>query len=442
VSDTRISVEDAVRDGVALHQRGQLEEAEVFYQGVLDAVPDHADALHFLGVMRSQTGKNSEAAKLIRKAIRKAPDHPGMRLNLGNVLRELERWEESEASYREAIGMDPEMADAYCNLGALLRARGDLDGAREALNRAIELNAEHAEAWCNLGHMLRDLEEFEQAVGCYRKAVDLGGSGALHSVAMRNMANMLYRSGDLEGAEKTVRQWVERAPDNETARHMLAAFTQEEVPARAADGYVKELFNGFARSFDDVLESLDYKAPEIVAALVEELQPESGRDVLDLGCGTGLSGVIVASRARRLAGVDISPMMLAKAENRQVYDELVESEITDYLNTVDDGRFHIVLAVDTLCYFGELREVLAGVARCLTNDGIFCFTVEKAENSPENRGFRLERHGRYAHQESYLKKVSGENGLDVVRLNECLLRFEGGRPVSGFAVALKRASGD
>jgi predicted TPR repeat methyltransferase len=414
----------------------------VFYEGVLKEVPDHPDALHFLGVMRSQTGRNLEAADLIGKAIEAVPDHAGMRLNLGNVLRELERWEEAEASYQNAIRLDPKMADAYCNLGALLRVRSDLDGARRALDRALELDPEHAEAWCNLGHMLRDLEDYEEAARCYQKSVDFDSSLALDTVAMRNMANVLYRAGNPERAEHVVRRWVARAPENETARHMLAALSQEDIPARATDGYVKDLFDGFARSFDDVLESLQYRAPEIVADLVTELRPDSDLEVLDLGCGTGLSGVIVESKARHLVGVDISPVMLAKAGNRQVYDELIESEITDYLDAADEGRFHLVLAVDALCYFGRLDEVMAGVARCLTDDGIFCFTVEKTDTSPQKRGFRLEGHGRYAHQRSYLKKVAGENGLDIVRLDECVLRLERGQPVDGFAIALRATSNE
>jgi predicted TPR repeat methyltransferase len=53
-------------------------------------------------------------------------------------------------------------------------------------------------------------------------------------------------------------------------------------------------------------------------------------DVLDLGCGTGLSGQALRPLARRLTGVDLSPAMIDARRTRTVYDVLTVAEITAF----------------------------------------------------------------------------------------------------------------
>ena len=50
----------------------------------------------------------------------------------------------------------------------------------------------------------------------------------------------------LDAAAQVYRDWLERDPDNPTARHLLAATTGEEVPERAADDYVATYFDASA----------------------------------------------------------------------------------------------------------------------------------------------------------------------------------------------------
>lgn len=438
-----ISLDDAVRAGIAMHKQGKLEEAEIFYSGVLKEAPEHADALHFLGVMRHQEGRSSEGAELIERAIQAAPGDAGMRLNLGNVLRELGRREDSEAAYREAIRLEPEMANAYCNLGALLRIKEDIKGARTSLERAIEIEPHHGEAHCNLGNLLRDLGEFDEAIVHYQKSVDYQGHVAMRGKAAANLAGVLNRSGRKEHAIKVLKEWIMQDPDNATAKHMLAAISQEGVPDRAEDEYIRELFDGFARSFDDVLGNLHYRAPKLVGNMIEDLLPVKERTLatLDLGCGTGLSGETVAPYSKRLVGVDLSPLMLRKAADRGLYDQLEDAEITSFLDSTEQ-RFDLIVSVDAVCYFGDLSRLMKGVSRCLARGGMFCFSVEKVETSEGRKGFRLQDHGRYAHQKFYLESVADEAGLEIVRIEEGVLRMERAQAVNGFVVALRGKPGE
>ena len=56
---------DQLTLGLQEHQRGLLSQAVRRYRGVLRAQPDHADALHLLGVALHQQGDHRQAAESI-----------------------------------------------------------------------------------------------------------------------------------------------------------------------------------------------------------------------------------------------------------------------------------------------------------------------------------------------------------------------------------------
>jgi Tfp pilus assembly protein PilF len=58
---------------LAKHQSGALVQARALYTRILERHPEHADALHFLGLIAHETGQQAAAAELIRKAIANNP---------------------------------------------------------------------------------------------------------------------------------------------------------------------------------------------------------------------------------------------------------------------------------------------------------------------------------------------------------------------------------
>ena len=211
-----------------------------------------------------------------------------------------------------------------------MRATGQPVEAEAAYREAIRLNPEHIDAYTNLGILLNSLKRTEEAAACYCKVITLqaevprsaqaAGAGALHAWARFGKAAQIFE------------QWLEEEPDDPIARHMLAACTGRDVPARASNGFVEATFDSFASSFEAKLAILSYRAPALVAAMLEDsgLAPSHRLDVLDAGCGTGLCGAAVAPFARRLVGVDLSDGMLAHARDKNVYHALIKAELAEY----------------------------------------------------------------------------------------------------------------
>src|SRR5438046_1856439 len=83
-------------EAAAAHRAGRLADAEAAYRNILDAVPDHADALHLLGLVRHQLNDHETGAQLIERAIAINPSAAFYYSNLGRV-----RW--AQQRYQDAI---------------------------------------------------------------------------------------------------------------------------------------------------------------------------------------------------------------------------------------------------------------------------------------------------------------------------------------------------
>jgi len=343
---------------------------------------------------------------------------------------------EAVEAYRQVIELAPDSAETWNNLGVAHKALRDLPEAERCCRRAVELSPEFADAHHNLGNVLNHRRRPEEAAACFRTAIDLR---PYDGDSYRHLGMALYSVGKIEEAEAVFRQWVGFDPENEVACHLLAGCTGEDVPTRASDHFVKEIFDKFASSFDMKLEELDYRAPKLVTdALAEELgSAAEDLDVLDAGCGTGLAGPMLKPYAARLTGVDLSPRMLDNARGRGLYDELAEAELTAWLEERTDS-FDVIVSIDTLVYFGALEDVARASAAALRQGGRLAFTVERHDESEGGAGFRLNPHGRYSHSESYVRRVLGEAGLTVRSLTISDLRREAENAVSGLVVIAVR----
>lgn len=437
-SEVRMDLPDALALAVHLHKESHFAEADGLYRTILEAAPDQPDALHFLGVLKHQLGRSDEGISLIERAVAALPDDAGMRNNLGNVLSECGRLEAAEAAYREAIALQPDHADSHNNLGIALKEQGRFEEALATYRHALDLVPDKVETLHNLAVVLRKLGRNDEAVATYLKAIELM---PFHRETYRKLTRHYYLCGQIEEAAALYRRWLSHAPDDPIPRHMLAGTGDASVPERASDAFVRETFDGFSASFDKVLERLHYRAPALVAeALGTALgEADGSRDVLDAGCGTGLCGPLLAPYARRLVGVDLSPAMIAKATGRDVYDELITAELTEFLGSRLAG-FDIIVSADTLCYFGVLGPVAEAAAGALRGEGVLVFTLEKFEDDAgvSADGFFLHPHGRYSHTEPYVRKTLAEAGLTPFSIGEAVLRTESGRPVAGLVVVARR----
>lgn len=436
-TDYRVALNQAMQS----HQAGDLDTAERLYRDVLERRAGQPDAMHYLGVLCHQQGRSDEGVRLIEAALKITPKHPDAHNNLGNIHKECGRLRDAERSYRKALECGPQHYNAQNNLAVVLEAQERLEEAFEAYAKLLQQAPKFAQGYYLMGMFLRNhaqsREHVEESVECFRTAYQLNPRNVR---ALESLGMSLYALHRLEEAAQVYRDWLAREPQHPVPRHMLAACGAAEAPSRAADDYVREVFDAFAESFDEqLLKNLNYRAPQVLAEALGGVLPGvvGALDILDAGCGTGLCAPWLRPYAKQLVGVDLSGGMVDKARTRDGYDVLEVAELTAYLQAHPD-TYDVVFSADTLVYFGELRDVLDASHAAMRPRGWLAFTVEAAEGDGDR--VDLSPSGRYQHTRRYVERVLATTGFTHISIATGSLRKEGGQTVMGWVVLAQRAA--
>ena len=163
-----------LQQALALHQAGQLAQANTIYQDILKVEPRNFDCLNLSGVIAIQTGEFEAGVKLLDRAIAVNPGVASAYNNRGYALRELKRLQEALASFDDALRLKPDYVDALNNRGNVLRDLKRLAEALENYDQALRLSPDYADAYLNRGAALYDLKRFAEALFSYDQALSLG----------------------------------------------------------------------------------------------------------------------------------------------------------------------------------------------------------------------------------------------------------------------------
>jgi predicted TPR repeat methyltransferase len=372
---------ETLRRGVELIDAGAFEDAARVLRTATQRWPEVADGWHLRGVAEYRRGDLDAARAWIERA----------------------------------IALDPEVAAYHVNLGNVRRAAGEIGAAIASFERALALEPEDARVLCNLGNALGDAGELAAATDAYRRAA---AADAGLGDAYQGLAWALTAAGRIEEIDAVHRAWARAAPDDPAARWLAGT----DRTTAAVAGY----FDRFASTYDAVLDAIDYRVPEELAALLPA--PDGTWSVLDAGSGSGRCGSILRPWARSLCGADVSGAMLSVAAATGAYDELVHGDAAALLR---DRTFDLVFAADVLPYMEDPSPLLGGAR-------LVAFSVELASGSDVER----RPSARYAHGEAFVHALLHRAGLHLVAQRRRTLRREAGQPVEGLLVVASRMGGD
>jgi predicted TPR repeat methyltransferase len=425
-----------LQEGIAAHRSGNLEAALAAYKDVLTADPDNADGLHFLGLLHFEAGKADNAIHLIRKSLEQNPKNAAACNNLGNILKLSDRADEALEAYVRAVEIEPRHEEAWKNITVMMEGATNNDDLLPVLREVVRLDPDNPHAWHNFGLSLMLAGRREEAAEALERCLEFGANVWSDPIWH---ARVLCALGRRDRAIEHLEGLVAADPENSVARYQLAAVRGDTMD-QAPEDYVKTHFDSFSESFDEVLMNLGYRAPEMVAAEVAALaagRPEPFRDVVDLGCGTGLCGPLIRDHCRRLTGIDLSPGMLRKAAALGVYDYLVEGELVGFLNSELPTRFDLAVCVDTLCYIGDLAPFMRALFAALNPGGVLIASVEHLAD-PSGPDYRVDPTGRYAHTPAYLRRCAESAGLAYRSDKPVVLRHELGNEVHGLVFHVRK----
>ncbi|AYD01084.1 methyltransferase domain-containing protein [Neorhizobium sp. NCHU2750] len=254
-----------------------------------------------------------------------------------------------------------------------------------------------------------------------------------------NRALALEKAGDFDAAVKAYQQVLEIDPeDHGGASVRIASMGRGEAPPKAPDAYVETLFDQHAESFEDILvEQLGYAVPVMVRQRLQERKLGPFKRMLDLGCGTGLTGGALRDMVDDITGIDISENMVEIAHEKDLYETLYVAEVEDFLEDNDDDAFDLITATDVLPYLGALEPLFFGAAENMVAGGLFIFSSEAITAEDGAATYAVGPHQRFLHAPAYIRARLVDTGFELVEMSDINVRMQDGNPSPGHLVIAK-----
>lgn len=257
----QLTIDQALQQAIDHHIRGRMAEAEQLYRAILQALPQHPDANHNLGVLALDADQPEAALILFKAAIESAPQQPQFRISHIDALIKADQTPAAREAFAESqhMGLRGEVFDRFEQrlwrpgdgetietaqparaavdeligqfsagryritmnlaqamvrdfpfyafgwklLGAVLKQTGQGIASIAPMQKAIELLPDDASAYSNLGVALKDLGRFDEAESSFRRAIGLAPTLA---EAHYNLGALLDEFGRLDEAEACFRQ--------------------------------------------------------------------------------------------------------------------------------------------------------------------------------------------------------------------------------------------
>jgi predicted TPR repeat methyltransferase len=217
--EKELSLAEAIKIGIRLHQQEDYDRAGRVYQQVLAAWPECPDALHYSGLLAYHQRKDVvKAIELVAHSVAMAPDHPDFWNNYGNLLRTSGQLLDAANAYRRAVELRPSFPDAYNNLGLIFQAHEDYQEAIVAYRNALQYEPNHVAAHLNLGHAFGVQGRLAEAEASYKKAIELYPE---HSEGYYRLGWIYWRQNRLDEAVDVFRKSAEFNPNHSDSFLML-----------------------------------------------------------------------------------------------------------------------------------------------------------------------------------------------------------------------------
>lgn len=385
-------------EGIAHFEAGRTTEAHSAFERALALAPGRASVMLNLGVTRVHLARYAESLPLLEAVVASDPGSTEAWSALAHARFELSDWHKALVALEHAFGLGADQPGLRLEYAKCLVHVGRNDEALSAYQQLLAGDERSPETWYELGDLYRDLGRNEQAAQAYRKSLEQGAEPAL-------------------------------------VDYVLSALGVNPPMPQPPRVYVQNLFDQYAEEFEQhLVGQLGYQGHRLLVDQLPVQCPAQFERVLDLGCGTGLCGEQLRTRAGWLAGVDLSSAMVEKSRARNCFDQLQADDVHDFLSR-DTGGWHLVVAADVFIYVGALERLFTLLSWRIRPGGWLAFTVESA---PTGSGALLLPSLRYAHSADYIEALALPAGFVVESVRDEAIRFDQTRPVLGQYWYLRR----
>jgi predicted TPR repeat methyltransferase len=294
---------------------------------------------------------------------------------------------------------------------------GRLQEAKMHYIQALEQEPNDEQILFNLGVIEMQCGYPRAAIDYYLQALKTNpGSYAVHN----NLGVVYLAIKDRKNALLHFREALHWQPQDAALQHTVQVLAGDQPLSATPPAYICALFDGYADRYDAHLtQSLHYQVPQLLWQMVKQVKADADHThILDLGCGTGLCGELFKTAANAITGVDLSTNMLAKAAKKNIYQQLIQSDIVTFLTRQQAEQYDLIIVGDVLVYLGDLTHFFASVACRLKSHGLLVFNTEMSEQD----NYQMTASGRFAHSKAYLDSLLAQQQLIILQYQTALMR--------------------
>ena len=227
-----------LHSALRLHLDNQLVQAEQLYRQILDAWPDHAQALGMLAMIVADRPDDAEAETIILRHLALRPTDGASLHRLGR-LRSHQRDDEAAIPlFRQAAQWLPTLAPIHNDLGVSLHRLGRRDEALSALDHALALDPVYGVAHGNRGVVLFDERRFKEAARAHLTALAYipPTSTELRASTLHNLLRAARKAGDRPAATAACEAVLTTDPtDPDTVDELALMLEYLDRPREALD---------------------------------------------------------------------------------------------------------------------------------------------------------------------------------------------------------------
>ena len=455
---------------------GDKKTALNLYKKALHVIPSSLTALLNLSTIYYELKMYEKTILYANKALEISPDNFSALLNLGNVYYADKEYKDALHYYEKLYQINPKSYNAIANIANTSYNLGLFVKAIEYSKMAIDLRPNSVDAYIIAGNAYAELSQKDEAANFLKRAssiaphsewvcnsisnlfIKIGNykQGLHHAwrlfflknyqVSVQDHINfgyIMYEAFDedhKELVENYIKLWKGHFPEDPIVHHICSALSNTQDIQTSNLDYIKNLFDNFASSFDEIITELGYSVPETIAEFLKDSLKTKlfkKQRILDLGCGTGLCTQSLKQYFpnEEYYGVDISEKMLSSAGKKNIFKELYADDITNFLKD-NQTPFQTIIAGDVLTYIGDLKPMIKLLIKNINVGGYFCFSISK--NTYSKSEYHLTPSGRFVHNISYVMRQLKHCGFDIIKTEEKVLRKEGAKDVLGYIILARK----
>ena len=212
----------SLEDALAIHQSGDLEQAEKAYLDIVMNDPGNSEALKLLGVLACQRQNFDDGISYLEAAIQNDDSVAEYHLAMARALLSTGKVEEGVASLTRASELDPGRAEIFATLGDVLQQVQKFGEALHSYQRALVIEPSNLKLIVNSGLCAVFAGQHETA----REYLELAQSedGSIPQVHY-GLAMISAEADDKPGAKAHIDEALKLDPENPEYQRLQKEFS-------------------------------------------------------------------------------------------------------------------------------------------------------------------------------------------------------------------------